>query len=155
MDLPGSQPFFSSRGVHRPKKISAVGMSARNIEMMQVPSITLSRTIFDLLPNMGRTYRERRLPRPTFAKIWPMIIAPSRKKVPVPEKPARISSSAANPTHAPKKRTKIAVTAIGTASVSHRNTATKRTKNPSQPAWSSPCGTKLCRTAKAPKIRSK
>lgn len=44
-----------------PKKISAVGISARNMETKQVPSITLSRTNFALLPNIGRTYRERRL----------------------------------------------------------------------------------------------
>ena len=54
-DLPGSQLFFSSRGWQIPKKISAVGMSARNMEMTQVPSITLSKTALDRFPNMGRT----------------------------------------------------------------------------------------------------
>ena len=134
LDFPGSQLFFSSSGEQMPKKISAVGISARNMETKQVPSITLSRTNFALLPNIGRTYRERRLPRPTLEKIWPMIMVPSRKNTPVPAKPDSIVASVSKPTHAPKNKANMDVTAMGTASVSQRSTVTNRTRKPSQPA---------------------
>ena len=54
LDLPGSQPFCSRMGIHRPKNTSAVGMSARNMDTTQVPIIIASRTAFALLPNIGR-----------------------------------------------------------------------------------------------------
>ncbi len=152
-DFPGSQPFCSSIGMQRPKKTSAVGISARNMDTTQVPSMMASSTALALLPNAGSTYNEILLPRPTLVNIWPITMAARRKKGPVDEKFASMVPSFSKPTHAPKNNTNIAVTAIGTASVSHSSTATNSTRKPSQPFWSRPLGTKLGRIKNAPKSR--